>query len=346
VADASASTISCAAWTQAATDETIQRRRDPAGERRRIVVEDRVSGLDGGVALERAATREHLVDDGPESKDVRALIRRLAPHLLGRHVADRAEDRAVLGVRLRRGQRLASSQCHRRHQLGDAEVEDLQPTLLGDEEVLGLEVAVDDALLMRSREALRELKRAAARLLHRQSSFPQTLAQRAPVQQLGDDVRVALVRPDVVHVKDVGVIERAGSARFLLEPAQRFLSVQSRSEHFDGDVAAELAVVGDEDPPHSASADLFLDAVALVNPGRVRDVACWDRRSHLLGLAHATPAPRCPLWGFASSGAIRRDHLRGPGSANLKVVRMVVAACERVSVFTVVPTQKSVRPDE
>src|SRR5207302_9646538 len=79
---------------QAATDETIQRRRDLDGERRRIVVEDRVSGLDGGVALERAATREHLVDDGPESKAVGALIRGLAPNLLGRHVADRAEDRA------------------------------------------------------------------------------------------------------------------------------------------------------------------------------------------------------------------------------------------------------------
>jgi len=86
---------------------------------------------------------------------------------------------------------------------------------------------MDDALLVRGREALRELQGIAARLLHRQRSLSQTLAQRDPVQQLGDDVRVALVRPDVVHVEDVGVIEGAGGARFLLEAAQRFLSVQA-----------------------------------------------------------------------------------------------------------------------
>jgi len=40
--------------------------------------------------------------------------------------------------------------------------------------------------------------------------------------------------------------------------------------------------VGDEDPPHSASADLFLDAVALVNPGRVRAAASVQRQVHLL----------------------------------------------------------------
>jgi len=59
--------------------------------------------------------------------------------------------------------------------------------------------------------------------------------------------------------------------------AQRFLSVQAGGEHLDGDVAAEFAVVGDEDAPHPAVADLFLDAVALVYPGRVRSSAASAR---------------------------------------------------------------------
>jgi hypothetical protein len=66
--------------------------------------------------------------------------------------------------------------------------------------------------------------------------------------------------------------------------------VQAGGEHLDGHVAAELAVVGDEDAPHPAAADLLLDAVALVDPGEARRFEFCDRRSHLLGLAHAAPA--------------------------------------------------------
>ena len=152
---------------QTVADDPLELQWDTRGERRRIVVEDCVRGLDGRVALECTAPREHLVQDGPEAEQVRALIRGLTPDLLGRHVPDGAKNRALLGVRLRRGERLAGSQRHRRHQLGDAEVEDLQPSLLGDEEVLRLQVAMDDAFLVRSREALRELQGVVVRLLHR-----------------------------------------------------------------------------------------------------------------------------------------------------------------------------------
>src|SRR5438309_2452354 len=130
------------------------------------------------------------------------------------------------------------------------------------------------------------------------------------------------MRPDIVHVEDVGVIERAGGASFLLEAVQRLLSVQAGGEHLDGDVATELAVVGDEDAPHPAAADLLLDAVALVDPGRVRDIrdiARWNRRSALLGLAQDAPVPRCAPRGLASSGATRRERSDIQGAHNLKL---------------------------
>ena len=44
-------------------------------------------------------------------------------------------------------------------QLGEAEVEDLGAAVGGDEDVLRLQVAVDDALLVRGRQALRDLAR-------------------------------------------------------------------------------------------------------------------------------------------------------------------------------------------
>ena len=48
---------------------------------------------------------------------------------------------------------------------------------------------------------------------------------------------------DVVHRKDVRMIQPAGSARFLLEPAPAILIVRKRRrESFDRDVAVQLMV--------------------------------------------------------------------------------------------------------
>ena len=82
------------------------------------------------------------------------MIDGLSAHLLGRHVADRADDDARLGVGV-----VASSS---RPPLDgsdarEAEVEDLQPAVVGHEQVLGLEIAMDDALVVRGSEPSRDL---------------------------------------------------------------------------------------------------------------------------------------------------------------------------------------------
>ena len=78
----------------------------------------------------------------PRRVDVGARVDRLAQRLLGRQVLGRAEDDARLG------QRLAAPDCGCGH-LGDAEVEDLDHVALAvaldQHDVVGLEIAVDDA---------------------------------------------------------------------------------------------------------------------------------------------------------------------------------------------------------
>ena len=85
-----------------------------------------------------------------------------AAHLLGRHVADGAEHHrqaavpgdsvgSVAGIDRRVGAVL--------EQLGQAEVQNLDAAVGGDEEVLRLQVAMDDALLVRRRQAVRDLRR-------------------------------------------------------------------------------------------------------------------------------------------------------------------------------------------
>ena len=62
---------------------------------------------------------------------------------------------------------------------------------------------MDDALVVRRGEALRDLPRVVDRLAHRQRARLQPAAQRLPLEQLRDDVGRAVVDADVVDGQDV-----------------------------------------------------------------------------------------------------------------------------------------------
>ena len=121
-------------------------------EIRRLLRQDRRDRVRRRVPAERALAREHLVQDRPEGEEVGPLVRGLPAHLLGRHVAHRPEHDA--------GLRAAGDGAHVRLaalvllglELRETEVEDLDPAVLRQEQVLGLQVPVDDPLLVRRRE--------------------------------------------------------------------------------------------------------------------------------------------------------------------------------------------------
>ena len=89
--------------------------------------------------------------------------------LLGRHELRRAEDHALLGEHDRAGPHLALGD------LGEAEVEHLgevlQPALGAEKDVLGLEVAVDDARAVRLFERAADLDQDRERALDRHRAF-------------------------------------------------------------------------------------------------------------------------------------------------------------------------------
>ena len=109
----------------------------------------------------------------------------------------------------------------RPRELGEAEVEDLDPPVARDEDVLGLQIAVDDALVVRGGEPLRDLARVVDRFARRQRAAHAAAAKRLALEQLRDDVGRAGVGADVVDGQDVRVVELAGGARLLLEAMQR-----------------------------------------------------------------------------------------------------------------------------
>src|SRR5205823_222972 len=110
------------------------------------------------------------------------------------------------------------------HQLGDPEVENLEATVTGDEKVLRLQVAVDDAFLVRCGQSTGELDGEIQRFAQRQLAL-QLLPQRDSLEQLRDNEGRSFVRADVVNGKDVGVVERTGGARFQLETPDGVLAV-------------------------------------------------------------------------------------------------------------------------
>src|SRR6185369_12313449 len=159
-------------------------------------------------------------------------------------------------VRQRRGRAV------RLRQLREAEVQDLDAAVPRDEQVLRLQVAVDDALVVRGGEAVRDLHRVVRRAAGRELAAGERRAQRLSLEQLLDDVRRALRLADVVDGRDVRVVEDAGGLRLLLEAAEAVAILgEGRRKNLDGDVPGETRVPRAVDLSHPARADLAEDLV-------------------------------------------------------------------------------------
>ena len=85
---------------------------------------------------------------------------------------------------------VASAALAGRRTLGfrQAEVEHLDGAVGADLDVARLEIAMDDALLVRGVERVGDLPRDAERLVERSAALPDPLGQRRPLDQLHDEV--------------------------------------------------------------------------------------------------------------------------------------------------------------
>ena len=255
------------ALLEAVPDDPLEARLDVLIGRRQIrgvFAQDRRHRFGRRVAVESPRAREHLVENRSEGKDVAPPVGRLALDLFGRHVAEGAQDHAGLGPASveRRQVRLRPRRALRLRQLRESEVEDFDPAVAGDEEVLRLQVAVDDSLLVRGGESFGRLDRVIRRLPYRKRSAREPAAERFPLEKLRDDVGRALMRAELVDGRDVGVVQRAGRLRFLLEPAKPFRVLRERRrQDLDRDVTLEARVLRPVHLSHPAGPDRRQDLV-------------------------------------------------------------------------------------
>ena len=136
-----------AALLEAAADDARECRRRVRREIGGIVFEDRGERFRCRIALERPRPRQHLVDHHAQREDVGAVVDRLPADLLGCHIAHRAHDdaRTREGVGDLRGLIGPGGA----DQFGHTEVQDLHASIASEKQVLRLQIAMDDAAVVR-----------------------------------------------------------------------------------------------------------------------------------------------------------------------------------------------------
>ena len=226
-------------------------------KRRRVLLEHRVQRFHHRVPVEGPLPGQHLVEHAAEGEDVGAPVCRLPASLLRREIAHGAEDGARGGALiLLQGAGHVVTPGLGELDLGEAEVQDLHPAVLGHEEVVRLEVPVDDPLLVGSAEALGHLHSDVHGLPHGQGAIPEPVPQRSTLEVLHDGVRDVALPAEIVERKDVRVGERGNRLGLALEPGEsvrvfRELLRQDLHRHF----SAEARVLRPVHLAHAACAE-------------------------------------------------------------------------------------------
>ena len=149
---------------------------------------------------------------------------------------------------------------HLRH----PEVQNLRDVLLGDEDVGWLDVAMDDALLMRGFQPRRNLDRdlQPVRRSQPKAALGKVIAQGLALQQLHGDERLAFVLVKFINRADVGVVQRRNGfalrAQNAREPSGRRRLLPAGTSVLR---PTQLQVFGAIDQPHAAAADDLQHAV-------------------------------------------------------------------------------------
>ena len=205
----------------------------------RILLENCRHGFSCRVALKRSPSRHQLVEHGTEAEDIGAVIDVGGAHLFRRHIAHSTQHESRFGAAgHRRHHRRSSVGPPDTNRFGQAEVEDLCAAVVRDEDVLRLQVAMDDAFVMRRRKAACDLDGDVDGTSRGRRSLGQFLSKRFALKQFRhDEVETALFT-DVVHGQDVRMAQRGDGARFLFEPAQPVgIRGDRRRKNLDGDIA-------------------------------------------------------------------------------------------------------------
>jgi hypothetical protein len=174
--------------------------------------------------LKRLPASGHFIEHHPKREQVGASIQGLARDLLRRHVCHRPHHAAPSRQVLRHGgivgagrvcsPRLAGA--HFRH----SEIENLGVAALGDEDVGGLYIAMDDVLGVGCVERIGDFNAERKQGVNLQGAPADAMFQGQAVQKLHDDEPPSLVAGNLMNSADIGMIQGGGCPGFAPETLQ------------------------------------------------------------------------------------------------------------------------------
>src|ERR1051326_4450614 len=236
-------------------DDLVQRERDGVGQRRRVALDDRGEDVERRLADERRVAGEHLVEHDADGVDVGARVDdRLAAHLFGREVVERAGERA--GAVQRIGGVAAAGER------GHAEVEDFHAAVATQHDVLGLDVAMNDPRLVRRGERARYAQRNLDGLGEWQRPAREAVPQRLALDVFAGDEVHAVVDADVEDGDDVRVVEHRRALRLALESLELARRGIAEAKELERDFAPQHAVLGEVDVGRCSTSKVLENPVA------------------------------------------------------------------------------------
>jgi len=190
-----------------------------------------------------------------------------ALRLLGRHIGDGSHDAAVLGDGLGRAGGVVLVLGEVGPQLGEAEVEDLHPALGSEHHVLGLEVTVEDPVLVRGRHRVGEGDRDREEPVEGQPSLGDRARERLALDVLHREETVAVGLLDRVQGHDAGVVEGGDRPGLALEPLDLVRVLRGlRRKELEGHPPAQPGVLGEVDLSHPPRPEGSEEPIAAQGP--------------------------------------------------------------------------------
>ena len=145
---------------------------------------------------------------------------------------------------------------------GQPEVQHFHRAVLADFDVRGLQVPMDDPLLVRGFEGVRDLRRDRERLVDGNRPADDPIGERRALDQLHHQGVYAVGVFEPVDLRDVRMIERREHPRFSPEAGEAIgIAGDGGQQDFDRDLAIERRVAGLVDLAHPARADSRRDLI-------------------------------------------------------------------------------------
>jgi hypothetical protein len=155
---------------------------------------------------------------------------------------------------------------------GEAEIEDFGVAAFGDEDVGGLDVAVDDAFGVGGIESFGDLNGNVEETLEFNWLAIDDVLEGGSIEEFHGDEGATVFFADVVDGANVWMVEGGGGLRFTLKTNERLAILGDLvREKFEGHEAVQTGILGLVNDTHTAPAELFKNAVmgdGLADQGR------------------------------------------------------------------------------